>query len=166
MKEFKSTLFTESIRQCAISILEESLVITGNDLEYEIRKALLETKKPKGIYFLISEEGKLLYVGKSENLLERLVSHVNGKGGNSSQYIGLVKEIRVAIFEDGKGKVLSKLERTFITMLKPAFNGGNFTEGSSKQYGYESLYPILRQKSLTELKQKLRDWPSLGEVVS
>jgi predicted GIY-YIG superfamily endonuclease len=154
-------MFRESVRQCAVKIFTESLVIKGDDLEYEVRKALLETKKPKGIYFLLSGDEKLLYVGKSENLLDRLINHVTGKGGNSNKYIYLVKEIRVAIFEDGSGKRLTQLEKTFIAKMKPAFNGGNYTAGSSMQFGYESLYPKIKNASLEEMSEMLKEWPKI-----
>lgn len=165
MNTFNSELFHESVRQCAVRIYQNSLVIKGEDMEYEVRKALLETKKPKGVYFLISKCNKLLYVGKSENLLDRLVNHVTGKGGNSSRYVGLVKEIRVAIFEDGTGSTLTRLERTFIMNLKPAFNGGNGKGGSTIQFGYRSLYPELYGVTEDDLIRLINSWPSI-EVTS
>jgi predicted GIY-YIG superfamily endonuclease len=165
MRVFNPEVFNESIRRCAENVYSDSLIIKGDDLEYEVRKALLETKRPKGVYFLISGSGKLLYVGKSENILERLVSHINGKGGNSSRYISFVKEIRIALFSDCTGKSLHTLEKTFITSLKPAFNGGNYSAGSTAQYGYESLYHKLN-RSITEddLVEMLTDWPKIGDV--
>jgi len=152
--------------KCALGIFESSESIKGDDLEYELRKRLVGFKKAKGIYFLVSDEGKLLYVGKSINLLNRVTSHLEGNGGTSYKYFKLIKEIRLAIFDDKiTAKELHAIEKKFIRALKPAFNGGNYVDGTTTQYSYTSLYDKLKAaKNEEDIQNTLDEWPKVGEV--
>jgi len=158
--------FDDAEEKCALSIFERLESIKGDDLEYELRKRLVEFKKVKGIYFLVSYKRKLLYIGKSINLLSRVTSHLEGNGGTSHKYFKLIKEIRLAIFDDKiSAKELHAIEKRFIRALKPAFNGGNYVDGTTTQYSYTSLYDKLKSAKDEEGIQSILDeWPKVGET--
>jgi predicted GIY-YIG superfamily endonuclease len=137
-------IFYLAERRAALELLETAYEIDANlpDLEYEIRKRLLSKERLTGIYFLLNNENKLLYVGKSANVEKRLVDHAEGKGGNSHRFLGSVDKIKIVFFEPMKTKELSELEKIFIKTLRPAFNGScdSLSKSTVKSYGYHSLY--------------------------
>lgn len=165
---FDDNCFEQAKAECAKMIFDQSLIIDGEDIEYELRKAMLPYTKATGIYFLISSDDKLLYVGKSNNLLFRLISHLYGNGGSTRTYSKSIKKMRIAIFpSETKPKRLFDIEKIFISSMKPAFNGSNYAD-ELKQYGYANKHNyISRSKngnpmSNEEIKEILSDWPKVS----
>ncbi|MEH7246529.1 GIY-YIG nuclease family protein [Neobacillus niacini] len=77
----------------------------------------------RGIYVLYSLTGKILYVGKSENIKSRLRRHLKGNEKITRDYIPFVSSIRVLYMaEDIRRDSLFSVERWFITQLNPVFN--------------------------------------------
>lgn len=90
---------------------------------------LLDTKlknipiNERGIYFLISLTGNVLYIGKSENVRKRLRCHLKGHEKITREYIPFVSTVRVLYVDNEVGRQnLFSVERWFITQVKPIFN--------------------------------------------
>lgn len=143
-------IFSSVERLTALELLVEAYEIDATlpDLEFEIRKQLLSKEKLTGIYFLLNNDSKLLYIGKSTNVESRLISHIEGNGGNTKRFYKEISKIKIVFFNDMGVIELNALERIFIRSLRPAFNGScdSLNNSTMKAYGYESLYFKLRDK--------------------
>lgn len=166
MEKTKRGIFIRAEAQCVSELVRRAEVFIGGNLEYEIRSAFLEEGKVKGVYLLMNEDGKLLYVGKSATLLNRLLQHIGGvKMLKGHSFSDLIYEIRLILFEENVSPIeLSAIEKTFISHLKPAFNGGCGVSGSTMNpYGYESLYTKIGEGE--NLRGMICGWKTLGETL-
>jgi excinuclease UvrABC nuclease subunit len=102
-------------------------MLTKSNL-YECDSLLIEKMKSiphngRGIYVLYSLTGKILYVGKSENIKNRLSCHLKGNEKITRDYIPFISSVRVLYVADEiRRDSLFSVERWFITQLKPLFN--------------------------------------------
>jgi excinuclease UvrABC nuclease subunit len=101
--------------------------LTKSDL-YECDHILSDKMKSiprngRGIYVLYSLTGKVLYIGKSENIKNRLRCHLKGSEKITREYIPFVSSVRVLYMDDEiRRDSLFSVERWFIAQLKPVFN--------------------------------------------
>lgn len=150
MVKVEKDIFLHAERATSLELLSNAYEIDAKlpDIEYEIRKQLLAREKLTGIYFLLNNDNKLLYVGKSANLESRLIDHVTGSGGNTVRFYKEVYKIKIVFFEKMGVAELSNIEKIFIRALRPAFNGScdSMRNSTVKSYGYESLYFKLREE--------------------
>lgn len=64
-----------------------------------------------GVYFLLTQEGAVQYVGQSENVLNRVAAHTAAKG---------FARVRMLVVENYDERM--ELERHFIRLMKPPLN--------------------------------------------
>ncbi|PAD91676.1 GIY-YIG nuclease family protein [Shouchella clausii] len=139
------SVFQDAIKEEAKRLFGSALEIevdpTDPNCEHDVRSNLLSKKPIKGIYFLLTEDQKLLYVGKSENISNRVVAHIKGTDiNNSGKYYWAIRRVRVLpVSDDVSVKDHNQLEKDFIKALMPAFNGAT-SSNTYKIFGYDSLY--------------------------
>ena len=110
----------------------------------------------RGIYLLYTADDKLLYAGKSENIKNRIRTHLSGKDRSTGKFIKFVTKIRVIYVDwDVNRQTLFSVERWFITNLKPAFNASIHESWSDR---YESLYEKLKEASDEQVGELISEW--------
>jgi hypothetical protein len=138
---------------------EYSLLIQGDDLHKIVTKDFFSGYKENlsGIYFLFKDDGKLLYVGKSTKLRERLRIHVKGNDRYTGNFSFLIKYIKIIIYRENE---LHALETSFIEEFKPMFNGGKAGSYSTGQfYKYKNLREKLdKLKDKKEIIEDIKTW--------
>jgi len=85
-----------------------------------------------GVYRLYDEAGKIIYVGKSNNLKRRMRQHL-GKDTNTSYFIDEVKKADWFVEPDPVFQTL--LESVFIALHRPKYN--DEVKNAKKKFGEE-----------------------------
>ncbi|HZP40607.1 MAG TPA: exonuclease domain-containing protein [Candidatus Binatia bacterium] len=76
-----------------------------------------------GVYHLLGEDGRLLYVGKAVRLRERLASYFTNARGHSPRVLDLIRHVYdFRVTETGSELAASLLEARQIRDLKPPYN--------------------------------------------
>jgi len=88
----------------------------------ELKKIVNHQPKSAGIYKMVNDDDKILYVGKAKNLQNRLKSYLNPNNLSNRirRLMSKVKKIDVVITETEKEALL--LEANLIKKLKPQYN--------------------------------------------
>jgi DNA polymerase-3 subunit epsilon len=87
------------------------------------RSRLDDVPATPGVYHLLGEDGRLLYVGKARQLRVRLASYFTNARGHSPKTLELIRTMRdLRTFETGSELAASLLEARQIRELKPPFN--------------------------------------------
>lgn len=113
-----------------------------------------------GVYLLYDRKGKLLYVGKSVNLRDRLLDHIKGVG-NSSAFFRDIHEILVYFCDDPMEREI--YETYLINKLKPVYNRSKvyhaekITELEDRVYEIEEELNALRYEKL-EIQSLLEEY--------
>jgi DNA polymerase-3 subunit epsilon len=114
------------------------------------REILDDLPEDTGIYYFRDERGKILYIGKSTNIRQRVISHFSGDM-NSQKYHELKSKIHSIDFElTGNELVALLLESHEIKRWMPPFN----TAQRRKKYRY-GLYKEYDAKGYLNLKVSL-----------
>ena len=103
-----------------------------------LKKIVSQQPKSSGIYQMVNEEDKILYVGKAKNIQNRLKSYLNPNNLSNRirRLMSQVKKIDVIITETEKEALL--LEANLIKKIKPQYNilspdaSNRFCNGSTK----------------------------------
>ena len=87
-----------------------------------LKKIVSQQPKSSGIYQMVNEEDKILYVGKAKNIQNRLKSYLNPNNLSNRirRLMSQVKKIDVIITETEKEVLL--LEANLIKKIKPQYN--------------------------------------------
>jgi DNA polymerase-3 subunit epsilon len=87
------------------------------------RERLAEIPATPGVYHLLGEDGRLLYVGKARRLRERLGHWFSNARGHSRRALELIRQAYdVRVTETGSELAASLLEMRQIHELKPPYN--------------------------------------------
>jgi DNA polymerase III subunit epsilon len=116
------------------------------------REAVDELPEETGVYYFHDERGKILYIGKSTNIRQRIISHLSGDM-NSERYHELKAKLHSITYElTGNELVALLLESSEIKRWMPPFNYAQrrkkFRYGVYREldaHGYVNLVPKLLQ---------------------
>ncbi len=87
------------------------------------RERLAQLPLTPGVYHLLGQDGRLLYVGKARRLRERLASWFSNARGHSRRALELIRQVYdVRVTETGSELAASLLEMRQIRELKPPYN--------------------------------------------
>ena len=134
------------------------------------RKIVEKLPEATGVYYLHNEDGSLIYIGKSNNIRKRVLTHFANKGNHKA--IEMRNAIRDVSFElTGNELIALLLESDEIKKFQPFFNRAQrhslFNFGifqSENKYGYitlkagkitRGLQPIITSHSMEEAKEML-----------
>lgn len=116
---------------------------SGNPFEDLLRTY----QKSVGIYFLFNQDGRVIYLGRSNNLGNRINKHFLA---NSEDALRFQKEIAYLEIEETGAEVIARLkEFEALNRLKPAYNYGAFDKFFPYVMGYTA------QKKLTINRSKI-----------
>jgi DNA polymerase III subunit epsilon len=122
-------VFLERAAERNITRLDELLdfqrsAIDGRPFVVHVPRARLESVPlTPGVYHLLGEDGRLLYVGKARRLRERLGSYFTNARGHSPRILDLIRHVHdFRITETGSELAASLLEARHIRELKPPYN--------------------------------------------
>ncbi len=92
--------------------------------EYQISKELrLKLPKKPGVYFMKSQTGKILYVGKATSLRDRVNSYFRGQKGRDTKKLEMLTQVADLDFvETGSALEAALLESDEIKRLDPPYN--------------------------------------------
>ncbi len=117
-----------------IDVPKEDIAVRVNNIELIPRKS--------GIYLLYGEDKNLLYIGKAENLRDRVKVHVSGQDFSSRKFSRLIQSISCIFVSCPMERDI--YETYMINVLKPTFN-------TKKVYLYES--EIMKNRRLKRRKK-------------
>ncbi len=121
----------------------EDKIFAGNPFEDLLRTY----QKSIGIYFLFNSQGKVIYLGRSNNLGNRINKHFLA---NSEDALRFQKEISYLEIEETGAEVIARLkEFEALNRLKPVYNFGAFDKFFPFVMGYTA------QKKLTTNRSKI-----------
>jgi DNA polymerase-3 subunit epsilon len=87
------------------------------------RERLAEIPSTPGVYHLLGQDGRLLYVGKARRLRTRLGNWFSNSRGHSRRALELIRQVReVRVTETGSELAAALLEMRQIRELKPPYN--------------------------------------------
>jgi DNA polymerase-3 subunit epsilon len=87
------------------------------------RERLRDVPLAPGVYHLLGDDGRLLYVGKARRLRERLSSYFTNAAGHSNRVLDLIRHVHdFRVTETGSELGASLLEARQIRELKPPYN--------------------------------------------
>ena len=113
---FKLLLIKDTDKLIVNNLVIESKVITKNKWQKLINKLPNEV----GIYYFHNENGKIIYIGKSNNLKNRVNQHLTGK---SKKSLNIQLEIFDISFERTGSELIALLKENIeINKHKPKFN--------------------------------------------
>ncbi len=118
--------------------------IAWGELSQQVNK--VSVAKVAGIYFLLDDDDRVIYVGKSKNVLARVGSHLYDE--RKSPYISRVAGVAVP------PERLDEVERLYIKLYSPPFNAGT-------DAGIEYLKAIQRKRKA--VARKMRAHPEVVE---
>jgi hypothetical protein len=109
-------------------------------------------KSSLGIYFIFNKDKKLIYIGKSSNVRNRINMHRNGFGTGFFQLTPQINPnelffIKVLYLNDSS--FVSFLENFYISFYKPTRNFNRYYEEFSNrdmQFGSEELRELIEDK--------------------
>jgi predicted GIY-YIG superfamily endonuclease len=133
-----------------VEIINKSDLFTGENLTAKSVTA------GRGVYLLYTSDDKLLYVGKSENVKNRIRTHLSGRDPSTGKFINFVSKVRIIYVDWCVGRQsLFSVERWFIGNLRPAFNGPIH---SSWGDSYESFHGRLKEVSDDQVGELINEW--------
>ncbi len=115
-------------------------------------------KQKSGLYLLYSNEGELLYIGKSINLKSRLIRHFKG-GSNVEDYIKEFKKIGCYYIDDELE--LDLCETYLINTLHPKYNKNKYVvnkdlKNKEKRSYKKAQTPPFKKETLVHLRKEKR----------
>jgi len=123
------TVFLERAATQGITRLDELLAFqhAASDgqpfVVHVAREKLAALPAVPGVYHLLGENGRLLYVGKARRLRDRLGSWFSNARGHSRRSLEMIRQVRdVRVTETGSELAASLLEMRQIRALKPPYN--------------------------------------------
>ncbi len=89
-------------------------------LAHNLKEIIQELPSATGVYYMHNEKGKIIYIGKSNNIKKRITQHFTGTGSKSKKIQALVS----AVTYEKTGSELAALlkESEEIKKNKPVFN--------------------------------------------
>ncbi len=119
-----------------------------------------------GVYHLLGEDGRLLYVGKARRLRDRLAAYFSNSTGHSARVLDLIRHVHdFRITETGSELAASLLEARQIRELKPPYNKQrkSLPRVGFLKLGLRSPYPRLwaTARLATDRATYLGPFPSL-----
>jgi DNA polymerase-3 subunit epsilon len=122
-------VFLERARERGIERLDQLLdfqrsAADGRPFVVHVPRARLDdVPVTPGVYHLLGEDGRLLYVGKAVRLRERLASYFTNARGHSPRVLDLIRQVHdFRVTETGSELAASLLEARHIRELKPPYN--------------------------------------------
>ncbi len=122
-------IFLERAAERGIARLDELLALQhaasdGQPFVVHVPRARLAALPPRpGVYHLLAEDGRLLYIGKARRLRERVASWFTNARGHSRRALELIRQVHdVRVTETGSELAASLLEMRRIRELKPPYN--------------------------------------------
>lgn len=122
-------VFLERAAACGVARLDELIALQhaasdGQPFVVHVPRArLAEIPATPGVYHLLGEDGRLLYVGKARRLRDRLGTWFSNARGHSRRALELIRQTYdVRVTETGSELAASLLEMRQIRQLKPPYN--------------------------------------------
>jgi DNA polymerase-3 subunit epsilon len=113
---FKLLILKDSNKEILTSLISWKEITPKNKWQKLISKLPIDT----GIYYLHNSEGKLIYIGKSKNIKNRVNQHLTGKSNKS---LNIQLEINDVSFEKTGSELIALLkENNEVKRHKPKFN--------------------------------------------
>ena len=113
---FKLLILKDSNKEILTSLISWKEKTPKNKWQKLISKLPIDT----GIYYLHNSEGKLIYIGKSKNIKNRVNQHLTGKSNKS---LNIQLEINDVSFEKTGSELIALLkENNEVKRHKPKFN--------------------------------------------
>ena len=122
-------IFLEQLAHRGVTTLGQLLALQhsardGRRFEFFVpRSTLSNIPEGPGIYRMLDTEGKLLYIGKANNLRRRVNSYFTNSSRHSDKVLDLVRHARDVIYEQTGSELEASLrEADLIRTLKPPYN--------------------------------------------
>lgn len=122
-------VFVEELARLGIGRLDQLLDFLthagdGRPLRVHVPRERLEgVPQTPGVYHLLGDDGRLLYVGRARRLRARLANYFNGDRGHAPKTLELIRQVRdVRVTETGSELAAALLEARHIRELKPPYN--------------------------------------------
>jgi DNA polymerase-3 subunit epsilon len=145
-------VFLERLAERNVTRLDDLLefqrsAVDGRPFVVHVPRARLdEAPMTPGVYHLLGNDGRLLYVGKAVRLRERLASYFTNARGHSSKTLALIRQVYdFRVTETGSELGASLLEARQIRELRPPFNraGRHLPRVGFLKVGVRSTFPRL-----------------------
>jgi DNA polymerase-3 subunit epsilon len=122
-------VFLERMAERGVTRLDQAIdlqrsAVDGRPFVVHVpRSRLADVPATPGVYHLLGEDGRLLYVGKARRLRERLGSYFTNARGHSARILDLIRHVHdFRITETGSELAASLLEARQIRELRPPYN--------------------------------------------
>jgi DNA polymerase-3 subunit epsilon len=145
-------VFLERLAERKLTRLDELLdfqrsAVDGRPFVVHVPRARLdEVPATPGVYHLLGNDGRLLYIGKAARLRERLASYFTNARGHSSKTLALIRQVQdFRITETGSELGASLLEARQIREFRPPFNrqGRHLPRVGFLKVGVRGTFPRL-----------------------
>jgi len=122
-------IFLERLQERGIARLDQALdfqrsAADGRPFVVHVPRARLDdVPSTPGVYHLLAEDGRLLYVGKAVRLRDRLASYFTNARGHSPRVLDLIRHVYdFRVHETGSELAAALLEARHIHELRPPYN--------------------------------------------
>jgi DNA polymerase-3 subunit epsilon len=122
-------IFLEKINALGIESLGELLDFQhhardGRRFEFFVSRSFLTNLPDRpGVYRMLDNEGRLLYIGKAKNLRRRVSSYFTNSSSHSDKVLDLVRNVREVTYEETGSELEAALrEASLIREIKPPYN--------------------------------------------
>lgn len=122
-------IFLEQLAQQGVTTLGQLIELQhsardGRRFEFFVpRPTLSNIPEGPGVYRMLNAEGKLLYIGKANNLHRRVNSYFTNSSGHSDKVLDLIRHARDVRYEQTGSELEASLrEAALIRTLKPPYN--------------------------------------------
>ena len=118
------TLFEQILNTSTQDILEKEVLIDAYNINLHpnIKKESIERLPSKtGVYYFYNEKEEIIYIGKSNSIRTRVLSHFSGEG--TKKHLAMKNQVRDIDFEVMGSELIAMIhEASEIANVKPVYN--------------------------------------------